>query len=79
MSESVAGEQLKSFIDRIERLEEEIAGVKDLHKDVYAEAKGSGFDTAAIRAIVALRKKDAAERAEAEAILELYKSALGMQ
>ena len=75
---SVAADQLKSFIERIERLEEEKAGIASDMKDVYAEAKGTGFDTKAIRKIVSLRKKDHDERREEEAILELYLQALGM-
>ncbi len=75
---SVAADQLKSFIERIERLEEEKAGIASDIKDVYAEAKGTGFDTKALRKIIGLRKKDHAERQEEEAILELYMQALGM-
>jgi uncharacterized protein (UPF0335 family) len=75
---SVSADQLKALIERIERLEEEKAGIAGDIKDVYAEAKGTGFDTAAIRKIVALRKKDHAERQEEEAILDLYRQALGM-
>ncbi|GJD92896.1 DUF2312 domain-containing protein [Methylobacterium iners] len=75
---SVAADQLKSFIERIERLEEEKAGLTSDIKDVYAEAKGVGFDLKALRKIVSLRKKDHAERQEEEAILELYLQALGM-
>ncbi len=75
---SVAADQLKSFIERIERLEEEKAGLAGDIKDVYAEAKGTGFDTKALRKIISLRKKDHAERQEEEAILELYMQALGM-
>lgn len=74
----VAAEELKSFIERIERLEEEKKVISDDIKDVYAEARGRGFDTAAIRALVKLRAKEPHEREEEEAILELYKSALGM-
>lgn len=77
-STTVAGEQLKSFIERIERLSEEKQTIQDDIKEVYAEAKGTGFDTKALRAIVRLRKKDKAEREEEEAILDLYMSALGM-
>lgn len=76
---SVAADQLQSFIERIERLEEEKAGLAGDIKDVYAEAKGTGFDVKALRKIVALRKKDHAERQEEEAILELYLQALGME
>ncbi|TGV77675.1 DUF2312 domain-containing protein, partial [Mesorhizobium sp. M2D.F.Ca.ET.145.01.1.1] len=61
-----------------ERLEEEKKTIADDIKEIYAEAKGTGFDTAAIRVLVRLRKKDQAERQEAEAILDLYKAALGM-
>ncbi len=77
-TDSVAADQLKAFIERIERLEEEKAGISGDIKDIYAEAKGNGFDTKAIRKIVSLRKKDHAERQEEEAILELYMQALGM-
>jgi uncharacterized protein (UPF0335 family) len=74
----VAAEELKQFIERIERLEEEKKAIADDVKDVFAEAKGRGFDTKAIRTIVRLRSKEPHEREEEEAILELYKSALGM-
>lgn len=76
---SVAADQLKAFIERIERLEEEKAGLSNDIKDVYAEAKGNGFDVKVLRKIISLRKKDHAERQEEEAILELYMQALGMQ
>lgn len=75
---SVAADQLKVFIERLERLEEEKAGLSADIKDVYAEAKGTGFDTKALRTIITLRKKDRAERQEEEAILELYMQALNM-
>lgn len=78
-TETVAAGQLRAFIERIERLEEEKQTIADDIKDVYAEAKGTGFDTKAVRTIIRLRKKDQAERQEEEAILDLYKSALGMQ
>jgi len=71
----VAAEELKQFV---ERLEEEKKATADDIRDVYAEAKGRGFDTKAIREIVRLRAKEPHEREEQEAILELYKSALGM-
>ena len=77
-TESVAADQLKSFIERIERLEEEKAGLAGDIKEIYAEAKGTGFDTKAMRKIIAMRKKDFAERREEEAILDLYMQALGM-
>lgn len=73
-----AKDQLKAVIERIERLEEEKKTLGDDIRDVYTEAKGNGFDIAAIRAIVRLRKQDANERAEAETILETYMQALGM-
>jgi uncharacterized protein (UPF0335 family) len=79
MSNSVAGEELKAFIERIERLEEEKAALAGDLRDVYAEAKGNGFDTKIMRKIVSLRRKDHAERKEEEALLELYLEALGMQ
>ncbi len=80
MSQSggVAAGQLKSFIERIERLEEEKKGIADDIRDVYAEAKGQGFDTKVMRQVIRLRKKDTAERQEEEALLDLYMHALGM-
>ena len=77
-SQTVAAGQLRALIERIERLEEEKKTIADDIKDVYAEAKGTGFDTTAIRALVRLRKQDQAERQEEETILDLYKAALGM-
>tara|TARA_R110002020_G_scaffold266483_35_gene481521 strand:+ start:5960 stop:6304 length:345 start_codon:yes stop_codon:yes gene_type:complete len=74
----VAGDQLRAFVERIERLEEEKQTIVDDIKDVYAEAKANGFDTKIIRQIVRLRKMDAAERQEQEALLDLYMHALGM-
>jgi uncharacterized protein (UPF0335 family) len=71
-------DQLKAFIERVERLEEEKKAIADDIRDVYAEAKGSGFDVKALRAIVRMRKQDADERKEQEAILETYMHALGM-
>jgi uncharacterized protein (UPF0335 family) len=78
-SQTVAAGQLRALIERIERLEEEKKTLADDIKDIYAEAKGNGFDTKAIRTIIRLRKKDQAEREEEETILDLYKAALGMQ
>jgi uncharacterized protein (UPF0335 family) len=78
-SQTVAAGQLRAFIERIERLEEEKKTISDDIKEVYAEMKGNGFDTKAVRTIVRLRKKDQAERQEEEAIIDLYKAALGMQ
>jgi uncharacterized protein (UPF0335 family) len=71
-------DQLKAFIERVERLEEEKKAIADDIKDVYAEAKGSGFDVKALRTIVRMRKQDPDERREAETILETYLHALGM-
>ena len=78
-SQTVAAGQLRALIERIERLEEEKQTIADDIKDVFAEAKGNGFDTKALRTIIRLRKKDANERQEEEAILDLYKAALGME
>ena len=74
----VAGQRLASFIERVERLEEEKTALMEDIKEVYAEAKGVGFDVKAMRKLVALRKMDAEKRQEMEAILDLYKSAIGM-
>ena len=73
-----AKDQLKSVIERVERLEEEKKTISDDIRDVYAEAKGNGFDVKALRTIVRLRKQDANERIEQETILETYMQALGM-
>ncbi|CAH1648518.1 DUF2312 domain-containing protein [Chelatococcus asaccharovorans] len=75
----VAAEELKQFIERIERLEEEKAAIAGDIKEVYGELKGRGFDAKAVRKLVMLRKKPPEERAEEDAILELYMQALGMQ
>jgi uncharacterized protein (UPF0335 family) len=75
---SFAKDQLRTLIERIERLEEEKAALSNDIKEVYAEAKGNGFDTKAIRKVIRIRKMDATEREEQDAILELYMSALGM-
>lgn len=74
---SVSKDQLKSIIERVERLEEDKAAIASDIKDVYAEAKGNGYDTKALRAIVRYRKEDAQDRAEREAIFETYLNALG--
>jgi uncharacterized protein (UPF0335 family) len=76
---SVAAGQIRAFIERIENLELEKKTIADDIKDVYAEAKGNGFDTKVLRRVVALRKQDQNERQEQEAILDLYLQALGMQ
>ncbi len=77
-TENVSAEQLRLFIERIETLEEEKKGISDDIKDVYAEAKGTGFDTKTMKAIVRLRKMEANAREEAEALLDLYKTTLGL-
>ncbi len=76
--ESVAADELKAFVERIERLEEEKATISTDIREVYAEAKGRGFDTKVLRRVVALRKIDEHERQEFAAILDLYLQALGM-
>ena len=73
-----AKDHLKAFVDRIERLEEEKKAIADDIRDVYAEAKGTGFDVKALRTIVRMRKQAVNERREQEAILETYMHALGM-
>jgi uncharacterized protein (UPF0335 family) len=75
----IAGEQLKSYIERIERLEEEKRGLQDDIKDIYGEAKALGFDVKIMRQIIRLRKMANDDRREQETILELYKAALGME
>ncbi|MBB6124159.1 DUF2312 domain-containing protein [Sphingobium subterraneum] len=80
MSEgNVAADQLRLFIERIERLEEEKKGIADDIKDVYSEAKSTGYDVKTMRAIVRLRKLESHVRQEAEALLETYKAALGLE
>ena len=73
-----AKDQLKAFVERVERLEEEKKATADDIRDVYAEAKANGFDIKALRTVVRLRKQDINERKEQEAILETYLHALGM-
>jgi uncharacterized protein (UPF0335 family) len=73
-----AKDQLKAIIERIERLDEERQTISDDIRDVYAEAKGNGYDVKALRTIVRMRKQDESERAEHETILETYMQALGM-
>src|SRR5262245_37014723 len=75
---SFAKDQLKAIIERIERLEEEKKTISDDIRDVYAEAKGNGYEVKALRMIVRMRKQDADERREHETILETYMHALGM-
>jgi uncharacterized protein (UPF0335 family) len=79
MAKGFAKEQLKSLVERVERLEEERAALGVDIREVYAEAKGQGFDTKIVRQVVKLRRLDRADRQEQEALLDLYLSALGMR
>jgi uncharacterized protein (UPF0335 family) len=79
MAKAFAKDQLKSLVERIERLEEEKAALTADIREVYSEAKGNGFDTKIVRQVVRLRKLDRADRQEQEAILDLYLAALGMR
>ena len=74
---NVAADQLRLFIERIERLEEEKKGIADDVRDVYSEAKSNGYDTKTMRKIVALRKMETHTRQEADALLDTYRNALG--
>ncbi|MEP1930173.1 MAG: DUF2312 domain-containing protein [Paracoccaceae bacterium] len=74
----VTADELRQFIERIERLEAEKKDLAEAQKEVMAEAKGRGYDTKVMRKIIALRKRDANDIAEEEAVLEMYKEALGM-
>ena len=74
----IAGDRLKSFIERIERLEEERKTLSDDIKEVYAEAKGTGFDTKIMRQLIRIRKMDKDDLDEQETLLDVYKRALGM-
>ena len=75
----IAADQLKTIIERIERLEEEKTGLAGDIRDIFSEAKGNGFDVKTLRQVIKLRKLDTAERDEAEHLLDLYKAALGMK
>ena len=75
---SIARDQLRTIVERIERLEEEKKAIADDIRDVFAEAKSNGFDVKTLRSVVRMRKIDTAERQEQEAMLDLYLSALGM-
>lgn len=77
--QTIAAGQLRAFIERIERVQEDIAALSDDRKEIYAEVKAMGFDTKTVRTVVKLRKMEQAERQEAEAMLDLYKAALGME
>jgi uncharacterized protein (UPF0335 family) len=79
MEKNVSAKQLTAFIERLERLIEEKQALQDDIKEIYSEAKGAGFDTKAMRAIIKLRAKTEQERKEQEQILDLYKSAIGME
>ncbi|PVA07081.1 DUF2312 domain-containing protein [Thalassorhabdomicrobium marinisediminis] len=74
----VTADELRQFIERIERLDAEKKDIADQQKEVMAEAKGRGYDTKVIRKVIALRKRDQNDIAEEEAVLEMYKEALGM-
>lgn len=76
---TVAADQLRLFIERIERLEEEKKGIADDIKDVYGEAKANGYDTKTMRTIVRLRRMETHARQEADALLETYRQALGLE
>jgi uncharacterized protein (UPF0335 family) len=78
MSDSISAEQLRLLIERIERLEEEKKGISDDIKDVYAEAKSTGFDAKIMRTIIRLRKMEKHQLDEQDALLETYRAALGM-
>jgi uncharacterized protein (UPF0335 family) len=78
LSDNISAEQLRLLIERIERLEEEKKGISDDIKDVYGEAKATGFDVKTMRTIVRLRKLEKHHREEAEMLLETYKQALGL-
>lgn len=77
-SAGIAGERLRAIVERIERAEEDKAEIMADIREIYAEAKGAGFDTKALRKIIALRKKDAEEAREEQELLEIYAHALGM-
>ncbi|WP_339703876.1 DUF2312 domain-containing protein [uncultured Sphingosinicella sp.] len=79
MTDNVSVEQLRLFIERIERLEEEKKGIADDIKDVYLEAKSQGFDPKTMKTVVRLRKMDKNTRQEMEALLDTYKAALGLE
>ena len=75
---TVTAQELRQFIERFERLEAEKKDIADAQKEVMAEAKGRGYDTKVLRKVIAIRKRDANDLAEEEAVLDMYKSALGM-
>jgi uncharacterized protein (UPF0335 family) len=73
----IAGDRLRAFVERIERLEEDIKGLNEDKKDVFAEAKGEGFDVKILKEVIRLRKQDKEERDEHESLLDLYMHAIG--
>jgi len=75
---TVAAQELRQFIERLERLDAEKKDIAEAQKEVMAEAKGRGYDTKVLRKVIAIRKRDANDLAEEEAVLDMYKSALGM-
>jgi uncharacterized protein (UPF0335 family) len=77
-SNEVTADELRQFVERIEHLEQEKKDIAAQMSEVFAEAKGRGYDTKALRAVIALRRKDRDQLAEEEAVLEIYKQALGM-
>lgn len=78
MSYRVTADELRAFVERIERLDAEKKDLAEAQKEVMSEAKGRGYDTKVLRKIIAMRKRDAQDLAEEEAVLEMYKEALGM-
>lgn len=77
MAKPIVNGQLRAFVERLERLDEEIKALNDDKRDIYAEAKGNGYDVKALKTIIARRRKDPEELTEHEAIVELYLAALG--
>lgn len=77
MSDPIQGDQLKSIVERIERLEEEKKTITDDIKEVYSEAKANGYDVKVLRKVISIRKRDLRERREEEAVLDLYLQAVG--
>jgi uncharacterized protein (UPF0335 family)/ribosome modulation factor len=78
-TQGITGDQLKSYIERIEKLEEEIANINADKREVYSEAKANGFDTKVMRQLIQLRRKDPQDRSEQEELLHVYKRAIGME
>jgi uncharacterized protein (UPF0335 family) len=77
IGDNVGASQIKAIVERLERLEEEIKAMNDDKKDIYAEAKGNGFDVKVLKKVLQIRREDPAKRAEQEALIELYLGALG--